>query len=647
MDHESSETMAAETIEWPFLKAQRDGGDPEVSTAAASDGDSTRPSSEGPSNNGGHYEIVVSDSSAPSTFTSSDGGGHQFETCLISNADLAALATANGLDPSSVKIEANDGRIQYTSTSDAVQAYFDSEPSLASAVDTDEQQRLIKVYQSAIDNSDNKLITVYEIKHEDDGGVGSGAAAGLVGGAGGTIAGLHSLDGGHAGAGDGRDVMVEIVHSPEDEQLLRSVAEDGTLSLPASIAGSSFPSQLATLSPQLTAAPTTVAELRCTLCGFVSFTRDEIAEHCMNAHDLFLCQTCNLVFKRRQSLQAHARAKHGQSAPQLPGAASIVTSSASTSRGGGGRNRGRVTKKAAKVVTSPTSMRTMTSTAGSNSNSGSNILMMPEIKDILAKNKAVLPVLPNSSVQQHQQQQQQQNQPHHQHSSSFGMASPGVHLATSASGGTKRASGGGGGGSASKRGGKRSSAHDWARVGSITAQQQQQLMMESRLSDPQTRLQFNTEFAKKITSHGIGAEVLGLSEERLPSKKGTFRLDIKEKVLENGETVPLGSTVKRHSESNSTGSGSGSGSGGDQRPENVDVFYHYDIVDTKVPAPDGGCAVICGLCDFSNPRIENVLFHCEIDHKQYYCQNKTCQDGFSSWDSLHRHMKTVHKNKDK
>ena len=59
IDHDASETMAAETIEWPFLKAQRDGGDPEVSTAAASDNESTRPSSTGPPNNGTGYGISV------------------------------------------------------------------------------------------------------------------------------------------------------------------------------------------------------------------------------------------------------------------------------------------------------------------------------------------------------------------------------------------------------------------------------------------------------------------------------------------------------------------------------------------------------------------------------------------------------------
>jgi hypothetical protein len=592
MDHDTSETMAAETIEWPFLKAQRDGGDPEVSTAAASDGDSTRPSSEGPANNG-HYEIVVSNSDVPSstTFnTSSDGSNHQFETCLISNADLVALANANGVDPSSIKIETgHDGRIQY-SGSDAVH-YFDPEATLA-CVDSEEQQRMIKVYQTAMESGDNKLITVYEIKPEEEGG------------------GLHVLDGGHhSSSGDGRDVMVEIVHSPEDEQLLRSVTEDGTLVMPSSMSGSSFHHTLVNLPQSYVSAPTTVAELRCTLCGFVSFARDEIAEHCMTAHDLFLCQTCNLVFKRRQSLQAHARAKHGQSAPQLP---SIVTSTSAANSRSGPSPKGRAARGVAKRRGGGSVGSTLVgqkrpyfnlSSPASSSLTGHRIDMMSDIKDILAKNKAVLPVLTYSS-------------------------SPSTPIASTSSL-TGKSSRGGGGGSSGKKGGKRSSAHDWARVGSLTAQQQQQLMLDSRLSDPQTRHQFNTEFAKKITSHGIGAEVLGLAEERLPSKKGTYRLDIKERVLENGAYVPVG-TAKRDCASGAVS-------------ENVDVFYNYDIVDTKIPTADGGCKVICGLCHFSNSRIENVLFHCEIDHKQYYCHNKRCQNGFSSWDSLMRHMKTVHK----
>ena len=598
IDHDANETMAAEAIDWPFLKAQKDGGDPEVSTAAASDGDSTRPSSEGPSNNGSgsHFEIVVSNNDVPSSTTvhtaSNEASNHQFETCLISNAELAALASANGVDPV-VKIEGNDSRLHY-SASDAVH-YFDPEATLSS-VDSEEQQRLIKVYQTAMESGDNKLITVYEIKPDDEGG------------------GFHALD--HNSTTADRDVMVEIVPSPEDEQLLRSVTEDGTLVLPSSISSSSNLS-LVNLNPQsFVTASTTVAELRCTLCGFVSFDRDLIAEHCQTAHDLFLCQTCNLVFKRKQTLQAHARSKHGQTLTNMPSIMTANNMASTTSIRPGpspkGRATGRINKRKSAgggypMITSLSQLTPQqqhsrprgTSSSPSSSMMNSSIEMMSDIKDILSKNKAVLPVLANSAP------------------NANAMASTSTTLAST----SKR------GGAVTKRGGKRSSAHDWARVGSLTAQQQQ-LMLDTRLNDPQTRHQFNTEFAKKITSHGIGAEVLGLTEERLPSKKGTFRLDIKERVLENGEPVPVG-TSKRDSTTGAL--------------QDVDVFYSYDIVDTKQPAPDGGCLVICGLCNFSNPRIENVLFHCEIDHKQYYCHNKRCQNGFSSWDSLMRHMKTVHK----
>ena len=95
-------------------------------------------------------------------------------------------------------------------------------------------------------------------------------------------------------------------------------------------------------------------------------------------------------------------------------------------------------------------------------------------------------------------------------------------------------------------------------------------------------------------------------------------------------------------------------SSGDPSPNGREMLYSYDIIDTGLMQPEsrsdsgqsGTCKVICGICGFSNPRIENVLFHCEIDHKQYYCQNKRCQLGFSSWDSLMRHMKHTHR-KDK
>ena len=539
--------------------------------------------------------------------SSSDATNHQFETCLISNADLAALASANGVgDPSGghpggVKIESNHDRINnYNSASDAVH-YFDPEATLAS-VDSEEQQRLIKVYQTAMESGDNKMITVYEIKPDDEGG------------------GFHPLDGGNNSVthsdGRGGEYQVEIVHSAEDEQLLRSVTEDGTLVLPPSISGSGSltGSTLVNLPQSFVTAPTTVAELRCTLCGFVSFARDEIAEHCQTAHDLFLCQTCNLVFKRKQSLQAHAKSKHGQILNSLSSASIVTNASSLIGHGGRGssggigihgahghgghattKNRaaGRINKRQrGGIINQLQPRRSLGSlSAGSTSSPLTSIEMMSDIKDILSKNKAVLPVLAHSGA-------------------STSSSPSGGH--TSGSVGSRRGGGSTGSGG-SKRGGRRSSAHDWARVGSLTAQQQQQLMLDSRLNDPQTRHQFNTEFAKKITSHGIGAEVLGLSEERLPSKKGTYRLEIKERVLENGEPMPVG-TAKRDSASGAL-------------PENLDLYYSYDIMDTKQSAPDGGCLVVCGLCNFSNARIENVLFHCEIDHKQYYCHNKRCHQG--------------------
>ena len=267
--------------------------------------------------------------------SSSDATNHQFETCLISNADLAALASANGVgDPSGghpggVKIESNHDRINnYNSASDAVH-YFDPEATLAS-VDSEEQQRLIKVYQTAMESGDNKMITVYEIKPDDEGG------------------GFHPLDGGNNSVshsdGRGGEYQVEIVHSAEDEQLLRSVTEDGTLVLPPSISGSGHSltgsHTLVNLPQSFVTAPTTVAELRCTLCGFVSFARDEIAEHCQTAHDLFLCQTCNLVFKRKQSLQAHAKSKHGQILNSLSSASIVTNASSLIGHGGRGSSGG-------------------------------------------------------------------------------------------------------------------------------------------------------------------------------------------------------------------------------------------------------------------------------------------------------------------
>ena len=64
---------------------------------------------------------------------------------------------------------------------------------------------------------------------------------------------------------------------------------------------------------------------------------------------------------------------------------------------------------------------------------------------------------------------------------------------------------------------------------------QHTLVLDSRLSDPQTRNQFNKEFAKKITSTGVGApELYGIPSERLPSFKaihiGLFLLSTMAKV---------------------------------------------------------------------------------------------------------------------
>lgn len=613
MEAENCETMTVEAIEWPFLKAQRDGGDPEVVSAASPDDPDRDPGASGSQhNNGGadtdHYEIVVSQTDdGHGSFGSSSSGngsggsnehgsdGGRFETCLISNADLATLA-ANGDSKDAVHY-ATDSGIHY----------FDPDGTLAvagDAVDPDEQQRLIKVYQTAMENNDSKLITVYQIKPEEDGGVVPVTATAMPTG---------SLDHGMHHQVDGKDVLVEIVSSQE-EQLLRgaTVSEDGTLTLPSSV---SLHPSFSSVQPHhhhhhhhqsLMTAAATVSELRCTLCGFVSFAKDEIAEHCGTAHDLFLCQTCNLVFKKRQSLQAHARQKHGQTLP-------------------GGHQGRQGSTKGGKVAKKRTSLPTFVqapsmvqhqqrggigrgqskAALAQQLGTRNSIELMPDsIKDILAKNKAVLPVLTSGP-------------------SVAAAAAAAAAASTSGRGKTKK-------------GRRITHPHDWARVGGLSAEQQQQLLMDTRLSDPQTRNQFNSEFAKKITSHGIGAEMFGMSQERLPSMRGTYRLDIKETVVENGETTTTTSSSSQQQDK-------GEKTGGQQQHENAEVFYSYDIVDTKIPAPEDGCNVICGLCNFSNPRIENVLFHCEIDHKQYYCQNKRCQNGFSSWDSLMRHMKTVHK----
>jgi len=152
------------------------------------------------------------------------------------------------------------------------------------------------------------------------------------------------------------------------------------------------------------------------------------------------------------------------------------------------------------------------------------------------------------------------------------------------------------------------------RARSLETVDQRPIVLDTNVYDSATRNEINSEFAKTITSQGIGSELLGMALNRLPFSRGTYRLEIRKPTIEKSELM-----------------------GG----SNGETIYSYDIVDTGIPSET--CKVICSLCNFSNSRIENVLFHCEIDHKQYYCQNKRCQFGFSSWDSLMRHMKNVHR----
>ena len=144
-------------------------------------------------------------------FLFSPGGesGH-FETCLISNADLVALSGGtNGGPGEPVKIETlkmghsmNDHRVEY----DGVQYSFDPSELAAAASagnvtlassDPNDDQRLIRVYQTSMEDNDNKLITVYEIKPESLDG-----------------SNVTSI-GDHDASGAGRDVLVEIVSAPE------------------------------------------------------------------------------------------------------------------------------------------------------------------------------------------------------------------------------------------------------------------------------------------------------------------------------------------------------------------------------------------------------------------------------------------------
>lgn len=136
------------------------------------------------------------------------GESGQFETCLISNADLIALSGGTNRGAGEpVKIETlkmghsvNDHRIEY----DGVQYSFDpselaaaaSAGNVTLASDPNDDQRLIRVYQTSMEDNDNKLITVYEIKPESLDGS--------------SVASVGDPDG-----SGGRDVLVEIVSAPE------------------------------------------------------------------------------------------------------------------------------------------------------------------------------------------------------------------------------------------------------------------------------------------------------------------------------------------------------------------------------------------------------------------------------------------------
>ena len=176
-------------------------------------------------------------------FLFSPGGesGH-FETCLISNADLVALSGGtNGGPGEPVKIETlkmghsiNDHRVEY----DGVQYSFDpSELAAAAATsgnvtlasDANDDQRLIRVYQTSMEEgNDNKLITVYEIKPDSLDGS--------------SVASIGDTE----GNGVGRDVLVEIVSAPE--------GGNGGLDNPSSInvALTEPPGNLQPLPPQQT-----------------------------------------------------------------------------------------------------------------------------------------------------------------------------------------------------------------------------------------------------------------------------------------------------------------------------------------------------------------------------------------------------------
>ena len=95
---------------------------------------------------------------------------------------------------------ANGDGVQYSfDPSELAAAAAGTSGNVTLASDGNDDQRLIRVYQTSMEDNDNKLITVYEIKPDSLDG-----------------SSVASIGGDHEGNGaGGRDVLVEIVSAPE------------------------------------------------------------------------------------------------------------------------------------------------------------------------------------------------------------------------------------------------------------------------------------------------------------------------------------------------------------------------------------------------------------------------------------------------
>ena len=156
---------------------------------------------------------------------------------------------------------------------------------------------------------------------------------------------------------------------------------------------------------------------------------------------------------------------------------------------GGGPSPNKIPKLSISLATSPGS-------GGAKAAATANGDMMPDIRDILAKNKAVLPsISPSVAALQpltveHKSKTVKTKAVTVQATKIFNRANVVSSI-------------------------KHDQPHNHHQP-----PQQHTLMLDSRLSDPQTRNQFNKEFAKKITSTGVGGpELYGIPSERLPSYK--------------------------------------------------------------------------------------------------------------------------------